>query len=490
MAKAASSKQVLLYAVINYLGTAIGIVSSILIYPQNKELYGTIGYIDGIAQLLFPIMVLGASHALIKFYPALDEQKRRQLFNYSLVSVSVISLIVFAGIILYSSTGFDKNSDLLYIAFPIAVSLAFIELFRKQAQDLQKLAVPTFYEKIIPKITLPLLFLLFLWQVMNEPGSLGLYAICYVMIFILTGIYVFKHYKPGFNYKFKTLFGEISRKDYFRYSLYAFAGSLGSLLAFRIDSLVIFNMLSEAENGSFKIGSNLASTLQIPAAGMFALYAPIISGYLKSENFTDLQTKYKEVAKLLFFIGALLFCCIFLGIEDLFRLMPTYDNLKDSIPVILILGFSVLINMATGFNGEIITYSKYYRFNLIAILFLVMLNLALNLYFIQYTNLGISGVAYASLISMTLFNVSKLLFIYKKFKLLPFDTGFAKMALIFALSCLFIYYLPETSSHLFNLAYKVGLSLTINIFVIYKMKQVYVMNQWLNKMFSRFIGKI
>src|SRR5690606_37323055 len=156
-----------LYAVINYLGTAIGIVSSILIYPQNRELYGTIGYIDGISQLLFPVMVLGASHALIKFYPALDEEKKKQLFNYSIASVSLISLIVFAGISIYSAAGFDEDSGLLYVAFPVAVSLTFVELFRKQAQDLQKLAVPTFYEKIIPKIALPLLFLLFLWQVID-----------------------------------------------------------------------------------------------------------------------------------------------------------------------------------------------------------------------------------------------------------------------------------------------------------------------------------
>src|SRR5690606_2774811 len=133
----------------------------------------------------------------------------------SIASVSLISLIVFAGISIYSAAGFDEDSGLLYVAFPVAVSLAFVELFRKQAQDLQKLAVPTFYEKIIPKIDLPLLFLLFLWQVIDESGSLILYAVIYVLIFLLTGIYVFKHYKPGFNYRFKTLFGEISRKDYF-----------------------------------------------------------------------------------------------------------------------------------------------------------------------------------------------------------------------------------------------------------------------------------
>ena len=480
MAKKASTKQFFLYSVINYIGTAIGIVSSILIYPQNKELYGIVGYIDSISQLLFPIMVLGASHALIKFYPALDDDKKKQLFNYSIASIGVLSLLVFAGIWLYKSMSQDENSYLLYFAFPIAVSLAFIELFRKQAQDLQKLAVPTLYEKIIPKLVLPLLFLLFLEHVLGLFQSLVFYAACYGLIFILTGVYVYKHYRPGFNYKFKTLFGTISRKDYFRYSLYAFAGSLGSLLAFRIDSIVIFNLISEEANGTFKIGSNLASTLQIPAVGLFALYAPIVSGYLKNDDFTELQNKYKEVAKLLFFIGAVLYSCIFLGIEDLFRLLPTYDKLKDSIPVILILGFSVLVNMATGFNSEIITYSKYFRFNLITIVLLIILNISLNLYFVSI-GWGIVGVALASFISMTLFNLSKLIFIYKKFGLLPFDRKFFLMAVTFAASLVIIYILPDTNSNLVNLIYKAGLSLCINVFVVYKLKLVYQVNFWVDR---------
>lgn len=481
MDKKASAKQICLYSLINYLGTAIGIVSTVLIYPKDKELLGTIRYIDNISQLLFPIMVLGASHALIKFYPALDEQKRRQLFNYSILSISIISVLVFAGVLIYTGISHDKNDYLFYFAFPIAISLAFVELFRKQAQDLQKLAVPTLYEKIIPKIVLPLVFLLFLNHIIGAVESMLYYTICYVIIFVLTAIYLFKHFKPGFNYRFKTLFGEISRRDYFRYSLYAFAGSLGSLLAFRIDGIVIFNLISEEANGTFTIGVSLASVLQIPAIGMFALYAPIVSNHLKSGNFGELNTKYKEVAKLLFFIGAILFSCIVLGIDDLFHLMPTYDKIKDSIPIVLILGFSVLINMATGFNGEIITYSKYYRFNLITILLLIFLNVSLNLYFIYYTNLGIVGVAYASFLSMTLFNISKLIFIHKKFGLLPFDSGFGKLALVFIISGVAIYFLPNSESHFVNMVYKTGLSLVVNITAIYKLRLIFPVNQWIDK---------
>ena len=483
--KVAPMKQVVLYAIINYAGTAIGIVSALFIYPLNFKFLGTVRFVDNIWQLLYPVMVLGASQALIKFYPGLQEHHRKQLFNYSLLSVTAISILVFAGLVLFNSIVNYKDIRLYYFAFPIAVAMAFIEIFRKQAQDLQKIAVPTLYEKIFPKIALPVIFLLLLSNVFDAYTSLAWYAASYILIFILTAIYLFKRFNPGFNYRFKTLFGTISRKDYFRYSLYSFAGSLGSLLAFRIDGIVIYNLISEEANGIFSTAVTLASTLQIPAVGMFALYAPIISGYLKTGNFKDLDIKYKEIARLLFFIGALLYSCIFLGIEDLFRLLPAYEKLKDTIPIIIVLGFSVLINMATGFNGEIITYSKYYRFNLIAILILIVLNVSLNLYFIYYTTTGIMGVAYASFFAMTLFNISKLLFIYKKFGLLPFDKSFAKLALVFVLSCIVIYYLPNSASHLVNLVYKTGLSLFINFVVIYKLKFVYQVNIWTDKVFAK-----
>ncbi|TRW25311.1 oligosaccharide flippase family protein [Flavobacterium zepuense] len=486
--KVAPMKQVVLYAIINYMGTVIGIVSALFIYPEDYGFLGTVRYVDNIWQLLYPIMVLGASQALIKFYPALQEHYRKQLFNYSLISVFIISILVLAGIFIYNIGLKSEDSYLLYFAFPIAVSMAYVELFKKQAQDLQKIAVPTLYEKIFPKVALPVIFLLLLRNILTEDTSLLWYAVSYAVIFVLTAIYLFKRFNPGFNYRFKTLFGQISRKDYFRYSLYSFAGSLGSLLAFRIDGIIIFNMISEEANGVFSNAVTLASTLQIPAIGMFALYAPIISTYLKNGNFKDLDIKYKEIARLLFFIGAVLYSCIFLGIEDLFRILPAYEKLKDTIPVIIVLGFSVLINMATGFNGEIITYSKYYRFNLVAILVLIFLNVSLNLYFIYYTDTGIMGVAYASFVSMTLFNISKLLFIYKKFGLLPFDKSFAKLALIFAISGTAIYFLPDFESHIINLIYKTGLSILINVVAVYKLRLVYQVNVWADMALAKIRG--
>ncbi|KOS07619.1 hypothetical protein AM493_17405 [Flavobacterium akiainvivens] len=482
-------RQVFFFALINYMGTAIGIISALFIYPLDFAFSGTIKYIDNISQLLYPIMVLGASHALIKFYPALTEEKQKQLFNYSMVSVAMVSGITLVAIALFNTATGYKDAALVYFAFPVALSLAFIDLFRKQAQDLQRLAVPTVFEKIIPKITLPALFLLLIGGYFTLSTSLWVYAGAYLLILVLTAAYLFTHFKPGFNYRFKTLFGQISRRDYYRYSLYAFAGSVGSLLAFRIDGIVIYNWIGEEANGIFGNGSVLASTLQIPAVGMFALYAPLISKHLQENTLGPLNMKYKEIARLLFFIGALMYTCIFIGIEDLFSLLPSAEKLMLTVPVIFILGFSVLINMATGFNTEIITYSKYYRFNMVAILLLIVVNIGLNAWFVFVAKMGISGVAWASFISMLLFNASKLIFIYKKFGLFPFDSAFGKLAVVFALTGVGVYLLPDSGSHLINLIYKCGLAVVLNVFVAYRLKLVYQVNVWINKAVMKVVGQ-
>lgn len=486
MENKASQKQAFFFTIINYLGIVIGIISTLFIYPKNKEILGVFRYIESLSQIIFPVLLIGASQALVNFYPKLIVNLRKQLFTFSLVSITILSGFVFLLIISLSFFSSLKGMKYIYFAFPIGVFLAFIELFKKQSTIIQKLAIPTFFDNIIPKLALPILFLLLLQNAISVSQSLLFYVISYGIIFVLIAIYLFKHFNPSFNFRFAELFQNIGKMNYYRFSFYAFAGSLGSVFAFRIDAIMIPKFISMEANGTFSIGVTLASALAIPATGIFTLYAPIISSYLKNNNLSELNMKYKEISRLLFFIGALFYSCIFLGIENLFLLLPTHQNLVATIPVILILGFNVLINMGTGFNGEIITYSKYYRFNLIAIGILIVLNVSLNLIFILYFHLGIISVAIASLISMVVFNVAKLIFIYKKFKLFPFDLNFFKLVLITIIVVVFIYFLPNFSSVLANLIYKVGLCLTLNLFLVYKLKLVYQYNLSINNFFLKF----
>ena len=477
-----SLKEAFSFSVINYIGIIIGVFSTLFIYPQNKELIGIYRYIEGLAHVLYPVFVLGTSQALVNYYPKLNLYFRRRLFIYSILSIAALSGIVFLIFVVIYFVPYFSSSVYIYFAFPIAVFLAYIELLKKKAAILQKITIPTFYDNIIPKIALPLLFLLVFKNLISVKSSLVLYVCSFGIIFILIAFYLKKYLVSISNFNYKELFVAVDKKKYYKFCLYAFTGSLGSVFAFRIDSIMIPSFLSMADNGTFSIGVTLASALAIPATAVFTLYAPIISKYIKEQKYAELNLKYKETASLLYFIGAVLFSCICIGIYDLFSLLPTASNLMASVPVLLILGLNVVINMGTGFNGEIITYSNYYRFNLIAILILITLNVSLNIFFLHYLNLGLVSVAVASLISMVTFNAAKMIFIYKKFHFFPFDIKYLKLVITTILVGVVVYFLPKLNNTVYSLIYKITLCILINCFVVYKLQLVSVYSLYIKSL--------
>ena len=480
-----STKQAFLFTIINYIGVLIGVVSTVLIYPQDKELLGIIRFVDACAQIIFPIIVLGSTHALINFYPKLSERLQGKLFSYSMLSM--IKLTIGVGIVLLLGSYVYDGAELRYVVmgFVLAISMAYIELFRRQATNLQRLSFPTFFEKIIPKIALPTVFLIVVYGSFSIDNAVWYYIVSYYVIAIVIGAYIYRHFKFNWHWKYDDLFTYVGKKEYYAYSLFAFAGSFGSFFAFRVDSLMIPYFISYEANGTYNIGVTLASTLAIPATGVFALYAPIISDLIKRAELRTLNMKYKEVARNLFFIGMLLFSCVAVGIEPLFQLLPTYDKLAPSLPIIYLLGINVVINMSTGFNTEIISYSKYYRFNLVSILSLMVLNVVLNYVLLAYTDLGIFGVGLASLLSLTLFNIAKTYYIYQKMKLWPFDTNFFKLLLLMVTFVVIIFSIPNSSHPLLVLVLKVGLVIILNFIVLLKTNWVIGIKSMLDKLLRK-----
>lgn len=467
------TKQIFWFSLINYIGVALGIVSTLFIYPENPSFLGIIRTVESYSQVIFPLVLLGASQALVHFYPTLTTENRNRLFLYSLYSVLINSVLTFGCLTLVFSLFDFEFKNLVWFALPLGISIAFNEVFKRQSLNLQKIALPSFFEKIIPKIALPLIFILVGMHFIQEKQGIWFFVLSYILILILTGIYTFKKDKTQWDSGFRKIFDSFSKKEYFRYNLFAFTGSLGSLLAFRIDTIMLgFLGYEMSEIGIYNIGVLVASTLIIPATGIFAISSPVISELVKENKFKELSIKYRENAKLLFAIGAVLYSCVFLGVNDLFSLLPAKENLIQSIPTLLVLGFGVVINMGTGFNSEIITFSEYYRFNVIAVLAMIILNIGLNLLFVLQFGMGMIGVAYASFISISVFNLLKTFYIKQKFRILPFDKKYLLLFSLIISVGILVYLLPNLTSHFWNLVMKSGLCLGLNLILIYKLNIV------------------
>src|SRR5690606_10235529 len=89
-----------------------------------------------------------------------------------------------------------ENKEYYGFAFAIAICLAYVDLFKRQATNLQKLAVPTFFEKIIPKIALPSVFILIVYFSKSLHLGLSVYLFSFTAMLLLSGSYLSKFFKP------------------------------------------------------------------------------------------------------------------------------------------------------------------------------------------------------------------------------------------------------------------------------------------------------
>ncbi len=299
----------------------------------------------------------------------------------------------------------------------------------------------------------------------------------YFISFVGMFIYLQKLDKVPSKTSFQFLKENNFQKELMTYSFYTFLGSIGSVIALNIDAYMICEFLSYSDVAIYNTSLNLVRMITVPALGVYTISAPIIAGFVATDNMTDLKALHHKTSLYLFAIGAVLFGLIAVGIDDLFPMMKNGDKLIKGLNVVYITGFAFLFDLATGFNGYIISNSKYYKFNNTTTVALAVLTVVSNLFFIFYLKLGIVGVSIAFAISLTIYNLIKIWFNYKKFGVHPFST---KYLYILGLLLFIIFIgkiLPDFDNKYLSLCYKPAVAFLIfavgnQLFKIIPIKEV------------------
>ena len=222
--------------------------------------------------------------------------------------------------------------------------------------------------------------------------------------------------------------------------------------------------------------------------GLYSISAPIINKHIAANDFEELDRLHKKSSLALFFLGLVLLSCVLVGFPYLTHFIKNGELLRQAEPVIWVLGFAMLFDLATGFNGHIISLSKYYRFNIVVMLFLAITTVVLNIYFLKNTNLELFGVAIATAISLTLFNITKIVFNYIKFGVFPLSIEMIYALIIGTLGITVAVILPDFKSVLVNLIYKPFFVLMLFFVGNYFLK-IFPLEDYINKNFIKSIFK-
>lgn len=418
------------YSILNYLGAAIGVLSTLFIYPLALESYGLVRWFIDIASLAAPFVMLGANALSIRFFPAFwtDKQKNKNallpfLLNWTLVGVVLFSIAwwLFSGTIERFFLEQSMERFQYYrVLYPLTISLIATVLLGQFASNYNRIVIPSFLQDILIKISMPLLILGMVY--LSWPKDILVYGVTANYIVAAICLLGYLYYLGAFRHlSYRTKLREIGLRSMGHYAIFGLFSSLGAFLALRIDRVMVGYMLGDTLNGIFSIVVTLGLFLEIPFRSVIKISAPIVAASSEAKDYEKVGELYKKSSLSLMLIGAVLFTGIWWLVDDVFAIMPGGDAVSVGKYVIFYYGLAVWLNMITSINGEIIGFSRFYRLNFYAYLFLGVLNVAMNWIFINAY--GIAGASIATLISMLLFNALKSGFIWWKFRLQPFTVS-------------------------------------------------------------------
>ncbi|MEG0928663.1 MULTISPECIES: lipopolysaccharide biosynthesis protein [Chryseobacterium] len=480
------------YSIIGYIGFLLGTVSAIFIFPNDFEFYGKLRYILPTAEMLVPFVVLGISYSNVKFFHTVEKDgKKQNMLSLSLLTVFVNFLIFTAVFFIlpyfYPKFRHSEAWKIKEMILPLILILSFCAIFNKYTSNYKRIVVSNIFDNLFPKIANLGAFCLFYYFALSQKIAFAFFFGIFTLM--LFGYIYYTNKLEKIQLDFNTDYFKKNNfwQQFFNYSFFGFLGTFGNYLA--INSFMIGEFMGMEEVGIYSVLYALISLISIPQLGLFNISAPIINKTLADGDMEELDRFHKKTSLSLYFLGAVLFSCIMVGFPYLTQFMPKNGTmLREYEPVVWIWGSAVLIDLATGFNGNIISLSKYYRFNILVMLLLAGLTIGLNYYFIKNTDLKLIGIALSTAISLTIYNVVKIVFNYFVFKVSPLTIEMIFVSIICTLAITVAIVLPNFHSNFINLIYKPAVVLAL-IYVGNYFTKIFPIEDYLNARFIKSIFK-
>lgn len=442
---------------VSYIGIAIGMINVLWLMPEffSPEQIGLFRLLQDIPILIASFMQFGAANIADRYFPKFKtEDGKNNGFLFLLLTYPLLGYFIFlltywifnADIVAIYSSKSPLFTDYMLFLIPLSLFVMYSSIFETYARIHMRIVVPTLVREIILRILFVLLIAGYALQFYSFNFTIVLYVLSYGLALALLVIYTIStmHFflKPKMDFLDKELV-----KNIFAFVAFIIPGTAGSLIASKIDTLIIGAELGLAEIAIYNLAFFVGSIVDMPKRALSQISIPIIASAWNRNDLKEIESIYKKSAINQALLGALIFLMIWLNVDSLLALVPKHEIFEQGKYVILFIALGKLADMATGVNSEIIITSIYYRFNLISMVILSVLTVITNLIFIKFY--GINGVAFATFLTLFIFNSIKMGFLWMKLGLQPYNWSMLKLIGIFIFIWFAFTFWPQQQETLF-----------------------------------------
>lgn len=426
-------RQSIIASLVIYVGFAVGMLNTYFLGEERyftSNQYGLISILVPIASMMYAFANLAMPSYIMKFYPYYKDHlpdRKNDMLTWAMLGGFIgFGLVVVGGIIFKDLVirKYSQNSPELvhyyYWIFPLGLGLTILSILEVYAWNVGKAVLTNFLREVQWRLLTTVLIVLFIFRLIPDFDSfVKFYAFTYPVVAITLLVYLITTGKIHFTFSVS----KVTRR-YFKkivtFNLFIYSGFLVLTIAQVFDQLVIASVLPDgmAKAGVFGFAQIMATVILAPQRGIIAAAVPHLSRAWKEKDMGKLQRIYQRSSlnQLIFSVG------IFLLIAINYREAIVTFNQKElflaGFSAFILMGLTRVIEMGTGLNSQIIGTSTYWRFELISGICLLAFMLPLTV--ILARQFDILGPAIANLVSISLYNLIRLIFLWKKFGLFPF----------------------------------------------------------------------
>lgn len=433
-------QQSIINSIITYIGIGLGFIATIYLYPNflDPDEYGLTRLLLSVSFIFSQFAHLGMKNTAIRFFPYFENSdKEHNGFLFLTLTIPLIGFLVFLVVVFFFDDlllNYYSNSPLFenyyWFLIPLVFGILYFEVLNSYVRARLHSVPGSVVSEIILRIITILLLVLFWFEWITfyqfMIGFVGSYIVqpVLMLLFLLFKRELFL--KPNFAYLKTTLVKRMTN-----YGLFAVLGGMTTLIVNNIDIIMLGSLAGLTETGIYAIAFYVGSIIAVPQRSIGKIANPLISKYLKEKNYPEISKIYKSSSLNQMVPGFLIFIGVVANLHNLNDILP--ENYANASSVIIIIGLSKLIDMTAGINGGIILNSKYYRFDLVSMIFLVIVSILLNYLLIPVY--GIAGAAAATATSLFLYNLIKGIYVWIKFKMQPLSP---KLIIVIVLSALIL----------------------------------------------------
>lgn len=415
---------------VNYSGLFVGIINTFIKSKTlSLEEIGLISTLITISGLSAVIINNGIPSIIQKFYFENNDQVeiKSNFIKLIFLSSTIFFVLVTFFLALFKSNvlSWYSGSKMLEIYYSYLFFFILFEYLSSIMSFIFRVEYLSSTGNIIRTVFRSFFNMIFLISLFILQFSFKTYLFLFISIQGVQLLLFILFFVKKIEFKFRSNFS-ISLPDLRKYATFGsfmFFSSLTGYITVIVDKLMIGSIIDLSQLGIYTISISLVAFIKAVGISFQNVYHPLISNYWHKGNTGEIKRIYSENANIQLYIGVLLFT--YMNIFAVPMLAFFNKSFVAGKTVLLLVSIGELVNLGTGMCGGIITFSKYFKFDFYSKFFLMVLAVVTNILLIP--GWGINGAACATLLSLSIYNIAKLVFVKIKVGMFPYNFNSLKI---------------------------------------------------------------